>query len=661
MNGIQSAPVPVERGVAQGCPLSPLLYDIFADTLLDAVQSDTSDEGVPVPAAGNLGPRHLVGQSYADDMAGIATSAAGLQRVIDRVRAHSAEWEWEANTKKSTTMVFGPPDILQAEQHSQWHWGDTQLNRVQTMKYLGLHFHESGSWAAHIDMAATKGHHALRQWLPVLLNSALPVSLKRKVITSRIVPVLTYGIEVWSPEQCVGRCAASLSPLSDVIEKACRIAAGLHATPNAKAWQKRACVSKEVLQSDFQQLPLSIQLDLAHARYGIRSQLNDDRALQQQVPPPIGDAADSMSAFRAPDQMGALLRAQLQPTDPWLMRSQRLRPNQGTAAATQPVLNAARSAASVQRLRSAVATPVHCATTRSGRVRRTTRDPDPHVNPVTDVLQQQVTAGYLRGPSPAVWPIMSLRSARLPYTFGAATQRALLGDECQACGANVISLEAQLTDVERRWRHMRHQLFSCATRLTARVVAPLQALLRDARAEALRRDCAELASKLFNDAEYYDADCTPDLAHMHDAVVPLLLDPVAHCRQFSSCAPLAANIQRLVAAFCLQAGAVVAGVDVDRNHLLSLGLPKDSCLHLRVFPEDYCPPSPAPDSSTDSDDELVPPWVQQPVMAALQAPSPVPTTVHVPDDPPSGQNLPHVFPQSGPRGLHEADAFRSRA
>ena len=75
--------------MAQGCSLSPLLYEIFADSLLEAVQQDAQADGTPVPGARRLDERHLVGQSYAGDMTGIATSDAGLQRVIGRVRAHS--------------------------------------------------------------------------------------------------------------------------------------------------------------------------------------------------------------------------------------------------------------------------------------------------------------------------------------------------------------------------------------------------------------------------------------------------------------------------------------------------------------------------------------------------------------------------------------------
>ena len=80
----------VQRGVAQGCPLSPLLYAIFIDSALQDMQSLSHPD---MPAASK---RQLVGQAYADHLAayasGIAATQQGLQRVVDAVHTHSLRW-----------------------------------------------------------------------------------------------------------------------------------------------------------------------------------------------------------------------------------------------------------------------------------------------------------------------------------------------------------------------------------------------------------------------------------------------------------------------------------------------------------------------------------------------------------------------------------------
>jgi hypothetical protein len=59
--GCQSMPLVADCGVAQGCPLSPFLYAIFIDGLLDSVHSECVDSGLLAGAS------PLVLQAYADD------------------------------------------------------------------------------------------------------------------------------------------------------------------------------------------------------------------------------------------------------------------------------------------------------------------------------------------------------------------------------------------------------------------------------------------------------------------------------------------------------------------------------------------------------------------------------------------------------------------
>ena len=63
-NGWLSSPFSLQRGVRKGCPLSPLLYCLVVETLGQAIQCDTSIQGIQIP--GSKYKQCKVSQ-YADD------------------------------------------------------------------------------------------------------------------------------------------------------------------------------------------------------------------------------------------------------------------------------------------------------------------------------------------------------------------------------------------------------------------------------------------------------------------------------------------------------------------------------------------------------------------------------------------------------------------
>ena len=78
--------------------------------------------------------RKLVGQAYADDLAGIAATQQGLQRVVHAVHLHSLRWGWRLNVPKSIVMVFGTQSLCAGLGAPELWWGDSRLPTADTVR-----------------------------------------------------------------------------------------------------------------------------------------------------------------------------------------------------------------------------------------------------------------------------------------------------------------------------------------------------------------------------------------------------------------------------------------------------------------------------------------------------------------------------------------------
>ena len=205
--GSALSPAAVQRGVAQGCPLSPLPYAIFQDPVLQDMQALLHPDLLWVgPAAAR---RKLVGQAYVEALAGIAATQQGLQRVVQAVHLHCLRRGRLLNVPMSVVMVFGTRSVCARLDAPELWWGDCRLPTTDTIKYLGLRLESSGGWAAQQAAGAANGWAALHHWLPVLRCQHLSAATKLLVLRSRCaMHVLRHGTMAPGQAWCQHDCSA---------------------------------------------------------------------------------------------------------------------------------------------------------------------------------------------------------------------------------------------------------------------------------------------------------------------------------------------------------------------------------------------------------------------------------------------------------------------
>ena len=89
----------VKIGTRQGDVLSPTLFNLFINDIIDQLQNVNSDPAI-------IDSYKVTTLLYADDLVIISTSPKGLQSCIDVLSNYCKKWKLQINKDKSKIMIF---------------------------------------------------------------------------------------------------------------------------------------------------------------------------------------------------------------------------------------------------------------------------------------------------------------------------------------------------------------------------------------------------------------------------------------------------------------------------------------------------------------------------------------------------------------------------
>ena len=179
----------IDRGVRQGCSLSPLLYNIYDEAMMREALEEV-DQGVKVGG-------HLIKTiRFADDKAVTASSQRGLQLLMDNINRVTEEYGMKINIKKTKVMCIarktgGKIRILINGQ---------KVEQVSQFRYLGSLISEDGYCEKDIRARIGMGKSAFLA-KKMLLTSNINMELKKRIIRSTVWSVMMYGAETWTLTQ----------------------------------------------------------------------------------------------------------------------------------------------------------------------------------------------------------------------------------------------------------------------------------------------------------------------------------------------------------------------------------------------------------------------------------------------------------------------------
>jgi len=179
-------------GLKQGCNLSPALFNIFVNDIINNMNNIEND-------APYLGTNQISCLLYADDLVLLSESKEGLQKSIDNLDSYSKKWFLEVNFKKTKCLTFSKGRKNKA--HDYFKLGEQTIENCESYCYLGVIFCRSGSMKMASKALYDKAYGAMFSLLRnINKHNACKIDILIELFDKMILPIAFYNSEVWGTD-----------------------------------------------------------------------------------------------------------------------------------------------------------------------------------------------------------------------------------------------------------------------------------------------------------------------------------------------------------------------------------------------------------------------------------------------------------------------------
>lgn len=134
---------------------------------------------------------------YADDVVLTSKSVGGMRRSLRALEEYCEKWKLSVNARKTKMMIVSNGRKRGANE--VWMYKEQTIENVRNFEYLGVVLSGNGSWNEHVERMVEKAKITImyiRRYVYKYEN--FPVNVIVKMCNALVLPILTYGSEVWT-------------------------------------------------------------------------------------------------------------------------------------------------------------------------------------------------------------------------------------------------------------------------------------------------------------------------------------------------------------------------------------------------------------------------------------------------------------------------------